>query len=197
MTSTDQAVPVAEVRGAPSEPPEHRILRGGAQLAGTAILVGSIATVVGFVVAFAFPVLFLLFLVPWPLVPLAAASGGIAGGAGLAVVRALGWSATVERVVVPLMAAVGSIPVLLAVSAVSRASPSWLWVAWIVAAVAAAMYGHQRTLRHPLDEWRPVLVRLLVGIRRADAAVSADARTWPRRPQPRSTRPRARTGSPD
>ena len=164
MTSTGSIAVAVELEPARADPPEQVILRAAAQLAGTAVLAGSIATVFGFVLAFAFPMLFLLFLIPWPLVPLAAAAGGIAGGAGLAVVRAPGWSATVERVVVPLMAAVGSMPVLLAVSAVSRASPSWLWVAWIVAAVAAAMYGHQRTLRHPLDEWRPVLVRLLVGI---------------------------------
>ncbi|TYL50563.1 hypothetical protein [Agromyces mariniharenae] len=163
MTATDQP-PSVEDAGAkrPEEAPEHRILRAAAQLAGTAILAGSIATLVGSVLAFAFPVLF-LFVLPWPFLPLAAASGGIAGGAGLAVGRALGWRVTVERVVVPAAAGVASFPVLLAVSGITWGVPPWLWVAWIVAAVAAAMYGHRRTLRHPLDEWRPVLVRLLVG----------------------------------
>ncbi|MFE6255816.1 hypothetical protein [Agromyces sp. NPDC057865] len=165
MTSTDQEGPVAEVRGAPSEPPEHRILRAAAQLAGTAILAGSIATVIGFVLTFGVPVLIFVFMAfPWGFVPLAATSGGLAAGASVVVVRALGWSSLVERLLVPLSAAAGSVPVLLSVSALRWGIPPWMWAAWIVVAVAAALYGYRRTLRHPLAEWRPVLVRLLVGV---------------------------------
>jgi hypothetical protein len=164
MTSTDQAAPVAEVRGAPLEPPEHRILRAAAQLAGTAILAGMIATLIGFVLTFAVPVLFLFFTFPWPFVALAATSGGLAAGASVAVARALGWSSSVERLLVSVSAAVGSVPVLLSVSAIRWGLPPWMWAAWLVVAVAAALYGHRRTMRHPLDEWRPVLVRLLVGV---------------------------------
>lgn len=156
--------------GVPSEdasrredPPEQRMLRAAAQLAGTAILAGSIATLAGFVLTFAFPVLY-FFMFPWLYMPIAAASGGIAGGAGLAVTRALGWGAGVERVLVPAVAALGSVPVLFSVSAVSWGVPPWLWAVWIVAAVGAAWFGHSRTLRRPLDEWRPLLVRLVVGL---------------------------------
>jgi hypothetical protein len=56
------------------------------------------------------------------------------------------------------------VPVLLSVSAIRWGLPPWTWAAWLVVAVAAALYGHRRTMRHPLDEWRPVLVRLLVGV---------------------------------
>ena len=164
MTTTGSTAIAGDVEPSREDPAEQRILRASAQLAGTAVLAGSIATLVALVLTFAFPVLFLLFMVPWPFVPLAAASGGIAGGAGLAVVRVLGWSVRVEAVVVASAAALGSIPVLLAVSALSSGISPWLGVAWIAAAVVATAYGHRRTLRHPLDEWRPVLVRLLVGV---------------------------------
>ncbi|MGW4930932.1 hypothetical protein ACWEOH_17485 [Agromyces sp. NPDC004153] len=163
MTATGSITVAAEVESRREDPPEHRILRAAAQLAGTAILAGGIATVIGSVLILVAPVLF-LFVVPWPLVPLASVSGGVAGGAGLAVARALGWSTAAERLVVPVSAAIGSIPVLWSVFVLGRATSPWLWPVWVVAAVVVAACGHQRTLRHPLDEWRPVLVRLLVGI---------------------------------
>ncbi len=100
----------------------------------------------------------------WLVLPPAAAAGGVAGGAALGACRALGWTVGRERVVVPIVAGVLSLPPLFALAAVFGARALDLWWLWVLTAVGASWTAHRRLLRHPLDDWRPVLVRLLFSL---------------------------------
>jgi len=164
MTRVAPAPPELRVSGRP-ESASARILRAGAQLAGTAILAGSLAAVGIFVLMVAIPLLVFVVGVPftWLLLPVASAAGGIAGGAALSICRALDCRVPTERVVVVTGAAAGSVPALLTVSTFFGGFLAQWWL-WVGAAALAAAFGHVRTLRHPLDEWRAVLVRLLFGL---------------------------------
>lgn len=171
MTGIAPAPPELRVSAAP-ESPSARILRAGAQLAGTAILAGSIATMLGWIIGLAIPFVFILVASYWMLVPPAAAVGGVMGGAALAGCRALGGGVRVERLVVPIAGALGSIPALLALAATIGDGLLGVWWLWVGLAALAAAFAHLRALRHPLQEWRPVLVRLLFGLGLAIAMVT-------------------------
>lgn len=164
MTASESSALVADTPTASPDPPEHPILRAAAQLAGTAILAGSLVTLGGFALATVFPLVSFVIPFTWLLLPAAAVSGGLAGGAALGVVRAVGRGIRTERWIVLFAAAVGSVPPLLSVSALFAGGVVGQWWSWIVVATLAAAFGHHRTLRHPMDQWRPVLVRLLVGL---------------------------------
>lgn len=171
MTGIAPAPPELRLSAAP-ESPSARILRAGAQLAGTAILAGSIATMLGWIIGLAIPFVFILVASYWMLVPPAAAVGGVMGGAALAGCRALGGGVRVERLVVPIAGALGSIPALLALAATIGDGLLGVWWLWVGLAALAAAFAHLRALRHPLQEWRPVLVRLLFGLGLAIATVT-------------------------
>ena len=164
MTGIAPAPPELRVSATP-ESPSARILRAGAQLAGTAILAGSIAGAGIFVLMVAIPLLVFVVGVPftWLLIPVASAAGGIAGAAALVICRALDCRVSTEQVVVVTGAAVGSVPALLTVSTFFGGFLAQWWL-WVGAAALAASFGHSRTLRHPLDDRRAVLVRLLFGL---------------------------------
>ena len=171
MTGIAPAPPELRVSAAP-ESSSVRILRAGAQLAGTAILAGSIVTVLGWIIGLAIPLVFILVASYWMFVPPAAAVGGVMGGAALAVCRALGGGVRIERLVVPIAGALGSIPALLALAATIGDGLLGVWWLWVGVAALAAAFAHVRVLRHPLQEWRPVLVRLLFGLGLAIATVT-------------------------
>lgn len=175
MTAIDPAAPVAAPTESP-DPPEHRILRAAAQLAGTAILIGGIATVACWILGLGVPILFFVVGSYWMLVPPASAVGGIAGGAAVGVSRALGCGVLVERIAVPIAAAAASAPTLLALDAVLGDGLLGVWWLWVAIATAAAAIAHLRVLRHPASEWRSVLVRLLFGLGLAIATLTV--MTW-------------------
>jgi hypothetical protein len=176
MMGIDSPAPVAEAPTESQDPPEHRTLRAAAQLAGTAILAGGIATVACWILGLGVPILFFVVGSYWMLVPPASAVGGIAGGAAVGVSRALGCSVLVERIAVPIAAAAGSVPTLLALDAVLGDGLLGVWWLWVGIATAAAAVGHMRVLRHPASDWRSVLVRLLFGLGLATATLTV--MTW-------------------
>jgi hypothetical protein len=142
-------------------------LRAGAQLVGTSITAGTLALLGAWLLGLAVPAL--LFAFPGVfyvlfLLPPAAAAGGVGGVAALVVCRAIGVDRRAERFVVPISGALLSIPPLLALRAVLGATTLGDWWPWVPAAALAAAFAHWRLLRHPLDDWRPVLVRLLFGL---------------------------------
>ncbi len=166
MTTTEApARPEAEHQ-APDTSADHH-LRAGAQLVGTSITAGTVALLCAWLLGIAVPALLFVvagYLYALFLLPPAAAVGGVAGGAALVVCRALGADRRVERLVVPTAAALLSIPALLTLRAVLGAETLGDWWPWVAGAALAAAFAHWRLLRHPLDDWRPVLVRLLFGL---------------------------------
>ncbi len=151
---------------APEASADHH-LRAGAQLVGTSITAGTVVLLGAWLLGIAVPALLFVvagYLYALFLLPLVAAVGGVAGGAALVVCRALGAERRMERLVVPAAAALLSIPALLALRAVLGAATLGDWWPWVAAAALAAAFAHWRLLRHPLDDWRPVLVRLLFGL---------------------------------
>jgi hypothetical protein len=144
-----------------------RHLRAGAQLVGTSITAGTVALLGAWLLVLAVPALLFAFAGVFHvlfLLPPAAAAGGVAGGAALVVCRALGVDRRAERFVVPISGALLSVPPLLSLRAVLGATTLGDWWPWVPAAALAAAFAHWRLLRHPLDDWRPVLVRLLFGL---------------------------------
>ena len=162
MTPTPTASPPFTDRIAEDAAGRH--LLAAAQLAAGSIAFGAGAALLAWLVGLAAPMFFFLAPPVWLVLPPAAAAGGAAAGAALGVGRALGWAVVRERVVVPLVAGVLSLPPLFALAAVFGARALDLWWLWVLAAVGASWAAHRRLLRHPLDDWRPVLVRLLFSL---------------------------------
>ncbi len=162
MTPTPTASPPFTDRIAEDAAGWH--LLAAAQLAAGSIAFGAAAALLAWLVGFAAPMFFFLAPPVWLVLPPAAAAGGAAAGAALGVGRALGWAVVRERVVVPLVSGVLSLPPLFALAAVFGARALDLWWLWVLAAVGASWAAHRRLLRHPLDDRRPVLVRLLFSL---------------------------------
>jgi hypothetical protein len=171
MSPTSTASPPALRRITDVSAPQQHLL-AAAQLAAGSIAFGAGVALLVWLVGLAVPMFFLLAPPVWLVLPPAAAAGGVGAGAALGAGRALGWTVARERVVVPLVAGMLSLPPLFALAAVFGARALDLWWLWILAAVGASWPAHRRLLRHPLDAWRPVLVRLLFSLGLAIGALA-------------------------